>query len=275
MPCGECLGCKLDWAGDWAARCEKESKCWPVNSFITLTYSDEHLPLGSSTRSTVSVREFQLFMKRLRASRYQLVPGKGRRQRKVYDVIRFFASGEYGEKSGRAHYHAVLFNCDFPDKRLWKSSPSGDLYTSSELEKLWPFGFSSIGSVTFQSAGYVARYVMKKAGSSPDDFKDREPPFVLMSRRPGIGAFWFNRYRSDVYPTGTLVLGDGRTRRPPRYFEEKFRSSDPVGYAHLKRRRFDEALARERAAPGQAGARLFSRAVNLESRVAAMKRPVE
>lgn len=212
--CGQCIGCRLDWAGDWAARCEKESKLWERNCFITLTYSDDELPIGSTTRSTVSKREFQLFMMRLRE-----FYGPG---------IRFFGSGEYGAKSDRAHYHALLFNHDFPDKRVWKSGRGNTLFVSAQLEQLWPYGFSTIGSVSFASASYVARYITKKVTGAPAAaaYADREPPFVLMSRRPGIGAGWFDKYKSDVYPSGKIIVGENKTRRAPRYFNKLLQQKD-------------------------------------------------
>lgn len=233
VPCGQCLGCRLDWAADWAVRCEKEAKLWPHNSFVTLTYSDEELPIGASTRSTVSKREFQLFMKRLR--------------KELGEGIRFFASGEYGESNDRAHYHALLFNCAFPDRMLWRQSRGNPLYRSALLERLWPYGFSTIGDVNYQTANYVARYVVKKLRGSlaQQQYADREPPFVLMSRRPGIGADWYERYSSDVYPEGTVVFGEGRRRRAPRYFDKLHSRLKPVEVAEAKgRRKIQASIAR-------------------------------
>lgn len=266
VPCGQCVGCRLDWAGDWAARCEKEAQLWPRNCFVTLTYNDAHLPLGGSTRSSVSKREFQLFMKRLR--------------KEYGDGIRFFASGEYGLVNQRAHYHALLFNHDFPDKRVWKSHRGNTLYVSPSLERLWPFGFSSIGAVTLQSAGYVARYVMKKLrGELADtEYSDRDPPFVLMSRRPGLGLGWLQKFHSDVYgpgkdgvPRGELVVGEGKVRRPPRYFEEKFKAQFPVEYRMMKLQRF----TRSPVVPmSERIRRLRSREVIVKSRIQALSRPL-
>ncbi len=146
IPCGQCIGCRLDKSKQWAIRCVHEASLYDNNSFITLTYNTEHLPEDRS----LEVRVFQLFMKRLR--------------KRFGTKIRFYACGEYGDQNGRPHYHACLFNHDFQDKKLWKrgKDPSLDLYRSADLEKLWPYGYSSIGEVTFQSAAYVARYIMKK-----------------------------------------------------------------------------------------------------------------
>ena len=146
LPCGQCVGCRLERSRQWAIRCMHEAQMHEKNCFITLTYDDAHLPGDRS----LHYRDFQLFIKRLR-KRYP-----GRR-------IRYYMAGEYGENFGRPHWHACLFGIDFDDKSLWKrTSANSLLYRSADLELLWPFGYSSIGDVTFESAAYVARYIMKK-----------------------------------------------------------------------------------------------------------------
>lgn len=261
LRCGQCLGCRLDWAADWALRCEKEAKCWPSNSFVTLTYSDSELPIGSTTRSTVSKREFQLFMKRLR--------------KELGEGIRFFASGEYGDANDRAHYHALLFNCSFPDRVLWRTSRGNPLFRSPLLERLWPFGFSTIGDVNFQTANYVARYVVKKlrGAIAQTQYADREPPFVLMSRRPGIGAAWFERNRRDLLPSGTVVYGESKLRPAPRFFVDRL---SPEERMELLTHRTQQIASRQlnptpRAHPHIVGDR---RETNLRARLNLSGRPL-
>lgn len=145
VPCGQCVGCRLERSRQWAVRCVHESQLHKENCFITLTYASEHLPPDSS----LHYRDFQLFMKRLRKK----FTGK---------KIRFYMCGEYGENFGRPHFHACLFGHNFDDLKLWKTQNNIPLYRSKILEELWPFGHSSVGSVTFESAAYVARYIMKK-----------------------------------------------------------------------------------------------------------------
>lgn len=260
VPCGQCLGCRLDWAADWALRCEKEAKQWPHNSFVTLTYSDEELPIGGTTRSTVSKREFQLFMKRLRFE--------------LGDGIRFFASGEYGDTNDRAHYHALLFNCAFPDRVLWRQGRGHPLYRSPILERLWPFGFSTIGEVNYQTSNYVARYVVKKLRGSlaQTQYADREPPFVLMSRNPGIGASWFAKHSGDVYPEGSIIYGEGRKRRAPRYFDKLHSREKPVEVAMGKGNR--KIIAAAARAKSNSSSVLESRETNLKARLSLSGRPL-
>jgi len=145
LPCGQCVGCRLERSRQWAVRCVHESQLHKENCFITLTYAPEHLPQNSS----LDYRDFQLFMKRLR----KRFTGKS---------IRFYMCGEYGENFGRPHFHACIFGHNFDDLKLWKTQNDVPLFRSKTLEELWPFGHSSVGTVTFESAAYVARYIMKK-----------------------------------------------------------------------------------------------------------------
>lgn len=206
--CGQCTGCRLDRAKQWAIRCVHEAQLHDTNSYITLTYSDDHLPELSSLR----LRDFQLFMKRLRKAR---APEK----------VRFFHCGEYGYSGKRGinpHYHAILFGTSFEDLKPWKKNKQGDwLYKSDELEDLWELGSCSAGAVTFQSAAYVARYIMKKVtGEKADDYYDgRTPDYITMSRRPGIGSEWILQFHKDIYPHDYVVI-EGRKLKPPRYYDK-------------------------------------------------------
>lgn len=236
LPCGQCVGCRLERSRQWAIRCAHEASLYADNCFITLTFSDEHLPEDRS----VDVRIFQLFMKRLR--------------KQYGDGIRFFHCGEYGERFGRPHYHACLFNFDFPDKYFWRISPTKNrLYRSPSLEVLWPFGHCEIGSVTFESAAYVARYVLKKFTGPQADLHyeyidpltgqifDRSPEYVTMSRRPGIGKAWFEKYSSDVFP-GDFVVMNGKKVRPPRYYDTQYEILYPFEMEALKHERYVNSL---------------------------------
>lgn len=119
LPCGQCIGCRMRRASDWELRVMHEAALWPRNCFVTLTYGRGELPpLGS-----LDHRDFQLFMKRLRVTRS--------------GTVRFYMCGEYGPTNGRPHYHACLFNVDFPDMVPAGKSKSGQImYKSAELESL-------------------------------------------------------------------------------------------------------------------------------------------
>lgn len=156
VPCGQCVGCRLERSRQWAVRCVHESKLHAENCFITLTYDSKKAPPldvenDQKLPSDISLyyRDFQLFMKRLR----KRFPEK---------KIRFYMCGEYGENFGRPHFHACIFGHNFDDLVHWQTRNKVPLYRSKTLEELWPYGYSSVGTVTFESAAYVARYIMKK-----------------------------------------------------------------------------------------------------------------
>lgn len=218
VPCGQCVGCRLEYSRQWAMRCVHEFEvCDRVGSFITLTYNPENIPSDGRVHKEV----FQKFMKRLR--------------KKFGSGIRFFACGEYGHQRHRPHYHAVLFGFQFPDLIIHTVRRGYQYYRSPSLEKLWPYGFSLVGSVTFESCAYVARYVMKK--QKGDDVDDDTQPFVLMSRMPGLGKSWYEKYKSQIYPNDFIVVRDGITCRPPAFYDSLLEKDNPDLYEQVKKSR--------------------------------------
>jgi hypothetical protein len=154
-------------------------------------------------------------------------------------------AGEYGENFGRPHFHACIFGHDFYDKKLWKRTPSGSLlYRSEHLETLWPFGYSSVGDVNFESAAYVARYIMKKVTGKKahehyeqidDDSGEivkRVPEFNKMSLKPGIGAEWYKKFKSDVYPHDYVIVR-GKKMKPPKAYDKMYKKDNPYEYDEL------------------------------------------
>lgn len=160
-----------------------------------------------------------------------------------HGAIRYYHCGEYGEKSERPHHHACLFNFDFQDKTLWSIRDGIRLYRSRSLEKLWPFGNSTIGDVTFESAAYVARYVCKKitGPSAENHYKGRLPEYGTMSRRPGLSRAWLEKYTDDVYPKDFIVIR-GKKVKVPKYYDRCFELTNPDEYATLKESRKVNAL---------------------------------
>lgn len=228
LPCGQCVGCRLERSRQWAVRCVHEASLYEDNCYITLTYDDDHLPSDGS----LNKKHFQDFMKRLR-SRFS-------EQR-----IRFFHAGEYGEKFRRPHYHACLFNFDFQDKKLLERNDYGPLYTSDVLASIWKLGFCSVGAVTFESAAYVARYILKKitGGAAAEHYigcdvitgelVELAPEYTTMSRRPGIGSGFFERFRSDIFPRDEVVIR-GRLCKPPRFYDRLYERQNPEDFADVK-----------------------------------------
>lgn len=201
------------------------------NCFITCTYSPEFLPADES----LDKRHFQLFMKRFR---------------KRFGQVRYFQCGEYGEQLSRPHYHACIFGFRFPDRVLLKENDGQRLWTSKSLEELWGMGFCTVGELTFESAAYVARYVMKKVtGEAAEDYYkkyrldgqlvDVQPEYVCMSRRPGIARAWFERWNHDVFPADE-VIARGFAGRPPRFYDKLLEAESPVVFEEVKKKRRKE-----------------------------------
>lgn len=165
--------------------------------------------------------------------------------------------GEYGSEEGRPHFHACVFGYDFPDKVYWKTCGSeSKLFRSQILEELWPYGFSSVGDLTFESAAYVARYCLKKVTGKEAEAHYRRmdvqtgelysitPEFTRMSLKPGIGANWYRKFRTDVFPNDYVIV-NGKKVKPPRYYDQLFGKDAPFEFDALA---FDrELLARDRA----------------------------
>lgn len=207
-------------------RCVHEASLYERNCFITLTYDSNHLPRDTG----LDKRALARFMRRLR--------------KKTGPGPRYFGCGEYGETGKRPHYHLILFNHDFDDKIPFSEKDGVTLYTSKTLQKLWPEGFVTVGDVTFESAAYVARYVVKKLSgeaaeeaytrvdSSTGEFFRIQPEFGAMSRRPGIGKGWFEKWKKDCYPSDYIVMR-GQKMQPPRYYETL---AEEIEKIHHKRR---------------------------------------
>lgn len=255
VPCGRCIGCRLEKSRQWAMRLQHENSLHEKSCFITLTYDDEHLPPDNS----LDVKHFQLFMKRLR-HHYQ--PQK----------IRFFHCGEYGERTNRPHYHAILFGLDFEDKKYFKKSGEHSLFRSDTLENLWHFGHSNIGSVSFESCAYVARYITKKitGDMAGNHYGGRRPEYCTMSRRPGIGSGWIKKYKEDVYPSDEVIVR-GQQCKPPRFYDRVLEKEFPEEYEVVKARRIADAKANSNSADNSYR-RLNDRETCVKARQAVFKR---
>lgn len=248
LPCGRCIGCKMERARQWGLRCVHEAKLWKSNYFVTLTYNDEFLPPGGS----LSLRDVQLFMKRLRKAKNSTTD----------NPVRFFLGGEYGDTNRRPHYHALLFNCMFSDlKQIGRNARGEALYSSSELSGLWsvdgvPMGHCSLGAVTLDSAIYCAKYALKALNvtdaSPPEAIKayedryvvydadgivhERAREFAVMSRRPGIGAGYYEKFGQEIRDHDNVVV-QGRKVRPTRFYDLRSDRADSAAYARVKKDR--------------------------------------
>lgn len=254
LPCGQCQGCRLEHARQWAVRCMHEAQLYEDNCFITLTYNDENIPANGH----LMYSDFQNFMKRFRKQVCHYL--KTSRHLGPYRKIRFFMCGEYGEQNDRPHYHACVFNYNFPDLEFLKNTADNSkLYTSKTLDSLWSdrfgnaLGFATVGQVNFESAGYVARYSLKKVNGRQSalnyqqidietgEVTYRPQEFLHMSLKPGIGSGFYDKFKADMYPHDHCIVRGHKTK-PPKYYAKKLKIENPELYDELQFMRAREAL---------------------------------
>lgn len=220
IPCGRCIGCRLDYSRSWADRMMLELDSNDGKGiFLTLTYDNEHMTYchydqsGFPDAGTLVKKDCQDFMKRLRF----YYPGRR---------IRFYLAGEYGDHTFRPHYHVILFGIGLDDIHDLHSHGVNELgqtyYISDHIASIWSNGFVLLSAVSWKTCAYVARYVTKKLGSQDDlrELLNQEPVFALMSRKPGIGKFYLMKH-PDCLDFQTINLSNPEESiqiRLPKYF---------------------------------------------------------
>lgn len=232
VKCGKCIECQQAASQEWAVRIMLEARQHSHSCCLTLTYDNVHV----SSNYSLCRRDIQLFLKKLRKA---LSPLK----------IRYFYSGEYGEKYGRPHFHMIVFGWRPHDLVLHFMKKQNRYFSSAFTQKIWGKGMVCVGDLDYRTAVYCAKYLQKF--SAPG----REPrPFIGMSNRPGIG---FNSIKPEMLFDGCFYY-DGRKIPLPRYFQKVLeRDADPIDIAMLRgtrkaileqsiRIRSDDTLQRKR-----------------------------
>lgn len=251
IPCGRCLGCRVNKAQTWTTRIMHEATLHEHSAFITLTYDDEHLPSDGSLKPQDMVG----FLKRLRKAAEPT-------------HLRFFQVGEYGDATRRPHHHLLLFGHHFHDQQA-HSGGKFPLTTSQQLDNLWQKGYCYIGQLTRESAQYCAMYTTKRitGPQAAEHYAGRHPEYATMSRRPGIGADWARTWRADIYPEGAITLRGGTKLPTPRLYDNHLEQDDPAAHEQLKQRRRTAAASQQ-----MTGRRLINKEAIHKAR-ASMKRP--
>lgn len=236
VPCGQCIGCRLEKSRQWAIRCMHEASQHLDNAFVTLTYSEDNVPRG------LDRTHIQKFHKRLRKK----------------NKFRFFYCGEYGDQTERPHFHTLLFGYWPKDAKpvAWNSDGTVASYESKSLEETWGLGHIDLGHVTFESAAYVARYSTKKiTGDAAEEHYQKidpetgeiyniEPEFLGMSLKPGIGADWFEKYGKDSYKKDEIIMR-GYPMKPPIYYDKLIDQADPELWQKVRQLRAKERANKE------------------------------
>lgn len=241
IPCGQCIGCRIQRQQMWAFRCLAEASQHRDNWFVTLTYAPEHLPAYGS----LCHRHWQLFAKRVR---------------RTVGPFRYLMCGEYGEQTHRPHYHALMFGLDLPDVRAVSVRRQYPVFASDRLSKLWRLGHVELGSVTAESARYCASYVLKDApapellNECTGELVQLVKPYGRMSLRPGLGDAWIRRYYPEVFAHGVCYSNDKQFVIPSR-FKHILDEIDPAAFEQLQQ----EAIAKAQASPDNGRERLAVR----------------
>lgn len=247
LPCGKCLSCRLENARQTAVRCVHEASMYERNCFITLTYDNEHLKSPK-----LKYEDFQAFVKALRTrlfddllkkmfpytptqkyrrKRFKALSEERQKELREQIQIGIFCAGEYGDEGKRPHWHALIFNWSPTDSVYKYSNSRGDqVFTSAVLTSLWPHGNSEFGSLTFESAGYCARYAAKKLRHGRDGDHEYEP-ISRRSSKNAIGKRWIEKHWRDVFSHGVLKFDKGDqiiSCGIPRYYEKWLKKNLPA-----------------------------------------------
>lgn len=233
IPCGYCDLCRAEQARQWAVRIYHESASFQRNSFLTLSYADEHLPPNNS----LNYEHLNAFTKRLKITI----------QRHFDVTIKYYAVGEYGDRSTRPHYHAIIFGHDFTeDRRMVRDGPK-PLWTNPLLEQQWGHGIVSVGALNFATARYTASYLLKKLRSKQKyvytdeetgELIALEQPRAFMSRN--IGKDWWNTYQHQVSAHDHIII-EGRRQKPPKAYDRWLSERSEIAGEMIKEQRMKHA----------------------------------
>lgn len=200
VPCGKCIACLMNKRLDWSLRLGHEHRVSKSAHFVTLTYDQKHI----RTDQSLCKRDMQLYLKRLR-------------KKDELSRIRYYAVGEYGSRTGRPHYHMLLFNSiEEHIRSAWVDSKGNSI------------GLVHVGKVTSASIAYCTKYIVQPMGEILDG---RERPFATMSRAYGIGGHYLSdemvKWHRENDANYTPLPDNGKGRLP-RFYKDKiwFRESD-------------------------------------------------
>ncbi len=226
------------------------------NSWATLTYRDPSACTEKQYKNGHFIPE-----------KYSLTPShvsdfiRSLRKANSDHKIRYFYCGEYGDENQRPHYHICIFNHSFDDQYLWEDDEGLYTYTSAELQRHWPWGFTTVAPLNLRTASYTAGYALKKiTGKRAEDHYLRcdeygeaywlLPEFIRMStgrgKPSGLGAKFYEKFRSDIFPSDVSpVPGYGTSQLVPRYYQNILAEQNPAMLEEVKNLR-QEFLALHR-----------------------------
>lgn len=255
IPCGQCVGCRLDYSRQWANRMMLELPYHESAYFVTLTYDDEHVPLDiylsvdddgvdddgvvfddaihKHLSLTLRPSDLRGFLKRLR------------RQQEYHhnNSISYYAVGEYGSQTARPHYHAIIYGVKLDDLEPFGGADGYTYYRSATIERLWPYGYSSVCNVSWETCAYTARYMLKKLkGTAAEVYKRYSlyPEFCRCSLKPAIGKRWYDEHKDEAYDYDEIYLATAKRGikiKPPRYYDKLYDLEQPDKLQRIKQQR--------------------------------------
>lgn len=251
IPCGNCIGCRLEYSRQWANRGYLESKCWEQNWFITLTYDEDHITTPEYVEDkngftyvnegdwigTLVPEELTAFMKALR----QIMKREFNE-----DGIRFMACGEYGSDGERPHYHIILFNCNFPVETFFEPRIINHetYYRNRIIERCWDKGISNVSEASWNNIAYTARYITKKINGNLSEAlyaeKGQKKEFFRVSRMPGIGEIYYQKHKHEIYERDEIIIKNKEgtiATKPPLYYDKLYEKEYPEKFKEIKRKR--------------------------------------
>lgn len=274
IPCGKCIGCRLDYSREWANRGYLESLTSEGTWFVTLTYNEDMIkvpdwvedPSGitycnpGDWGGTLVPKDLELFLKNLRQiiqRNYKKAKRAWKKDKKMDKPrkprpIRYMACGEYGSETERPHYHLIIFNLELPENDLYhpRLINKNVYYQSHLIERCWTKkdgsfrGICNICPASWNTIAYTARYITKKVNGAQKDVhygeKGQMPEFFRVSRMPGIGEQYYREHWEEIYKNDSIVIHNREgaiTTKPPKYYDELFQQEHPEEWKEIQRRR--------------------------------------
>lgn len=259
IPCGKCIGCRLDNSRDWANRGYLESIYSKNNYFVTLTYDENHIVIPEELefegityteteeitwKGTLIPSHLKTFINTLR---------KIFEREYNHTDIRYVACGEYGGEGKRPHYHLILFNCPFPVESFYNPRINWEkntYYQNEIIERAWTKGISNITEASWNTIAYVSRYITKKINGTNSELYytiqgQDQKEFFRASNRPGIGFQYYEDNKKEIYEKDAILIKRGKKsiwEKPPEYFDKLFEKEEPEKFKEIKEKRRIDAI---------------------------------
>lgn len=261
IPCGKCIGCRLDYSREWANRGYLEALQYEQNWFITLTYDEDHIYVPEFVETDEGIafteeeyddewagclvpKDLELFLKNLR----QIM-------KREYDQegIRYMACGEYGSELRRPHYHLIVFNLNLPSETFYEPhiKPSkGVMYKNTIIDRAWgKKGICEVEEANWENIAYTARYITKKQKGKESStiyaIQGEIPEFFRVSNRPGIAWQYYEDHKQKIYETDQIMIVKKKGVeyiKPPRYFDRLLEKENPDLMKKVKQKRKQDGI---------------------------------